>query len=194
MKKSLFAIAVIGISVCCLGACKNADNAKYDALNAMLDASYSKLEITVTDKFDEDTTLTSVYTINYSASQITVEYTVERFVELSLDGSLSGNKMTLVGEAVIKDGEISISGDDVGVTAAIARPQLTFKKDYFENTQLTGSYLIADVKNASEFLGSQTDCTDMKVKAIFLEVFYDIEISYISEVGSEVKYTYEFKI
>ena len=198
MKKRFLAFAAIGVAVCCLCACAkktdNGDNAEYDALNAMLKADYSQIALTVTNTYDEDTSLKSEYTITYSDTQITVEYSVERFVEISLDKPSTEVKTTLTGVAVIVDGNVSFTGDDVGITADIAHPRLTFKKDYFKNAELTGNYLIADVKNASAFLGSQINCTDMKVTAIFLDMFNDIKISYISESGNKVEYVYKFNI
>ena len=198
MKKQFLAFAAIGVAVCCLGACAkktdNGDNAEYDALNTMLKVDYSKIELTVTNTYDEDTSLESKYLMTYSDTRITVEYSVERFIEISLDNPSAEVKTTLTGVAVIKDGDISFTGDDVGITSEIANPKLTFKKDYFKDAQLTDMYLIADVKNASAFLGSQLKCTDMKVKAIFLDVFYEIQISYVSEIGSKVEYAYTFNI
>lgn len=195
MKKQLIMIATIGVAVCCLGACKKASNGnEYDALNSMLDANYSNIELTVTDTIDENLALTSLYTISYAQSEITVKYSVEKLTEISLDNPTSGIKTTLIGEAVIKDGSVTINGDDAGITADIAEMKLTFKSDYFTNTQLTGNYLKADVKNVSAFLGSQISCTEMKVNATFLEVFYDIQITYTAESGSKVEYKYVFNI
>ena len=198
MKKRLLTIAAIGVAVCCLGACKPASSGtaadEYDDLNAMLNADYSQIVLTVTNTYDEDTSLKSEYTITYSETQITVEYSVERFVDISLDNPSKEIKTTLSGVAVIINDDISFNGDEVDITAEIAKPGLTFKKDYFKNAQLTGNYLIADVKNASAFLGSQLNCSDMKVNAIFLDMFYEIQISYISESGNKVEIEYLFNI
>lgn len=198
MKKQFLAFAAIGVAVCCFGACaKNTDNGgndEYDALNTMLKADYSQIALTVTNTYDEDTSLKSEYTITYSDTQITVKYSVEKFVEISLDNPSAEVKTTLTGVAIIKDGDITFTGDDAGITADIAYPGLTFKKSYFKNAQYADMYLIADVTNASAFLGSQLKCTDMKVKAIFLDVFHEIQISYVSEIGSKVEYAYTFNI
>lgn len=199
MKKQLIMLATIGVAVCCLGACKNTDDnggesGEWAALNAMLGLNYSQIEISVSDTFDEDTSLESKYKINYSASQITVEYTVEKFVEISLDNPSSSVKTTLTGKAFINDGNISFSGDEVDITADIAELGFTFEKSYFSNIELTGNYLMADVKKPSDFVGSKLVCSDMKLKAFFLEYFYDIQINYVSEIGSAVKIYIEFVI
>lgn len=198
MKKQLMILATVGIAVCCLGACKKTDNGdesgEWGALNAMLGMNYSQMELTVTDTIDEDTALESKYSITYSDTQITVKYSVEKFVELSIDNPSAETKTTLTGVAVIINGFVSVAGDDVGITADIAHPKLTFKESYFTNVELTGNYLFADVKNVSGFLGSKLNCSDMKVKATFLDVFYEIQIAYISESGSTVEYSYEFHI
>lgn len=199
MKKSIILIASVCAAACCFGACENnvADTSQYDQLNEMLNASYSQIVLTVENTFDEHTSLKSEYVINYSESVVTVNYTVEKFatIEADLDGTLSDIKTTLVGEAKIKDGVVFfVEGDDISLTADIAQPGLTFKKEYFENVDLTGVYLMADVKNASAFLGSQITCTDMHVKATFLEVFYNIDITYTSAGGSQVAYSYAFTL
>lgn len=200
MKKQILAFAAIGVAACCLGACTKVDKDKdnsfvneYDNLNAMLNANYSQIEITVTDTFDENTSLKSDYIIKYSDSQIKVEYSVEEFAEVSLDGT-SDLITTLKGEAVIKDGAISFDGDKVGITADIAKLGLNFNENFFTNAQLTGNYFIADVEFASAFLGSAIECSSMKVNATFFEVFYDIQITYVSESGNNVEYTYIFTL
>lgn len=200
MKKLILKSLAACAAVCCLGACnpleKESAINQFDALNAMLNASYSQIVITVTDSFDEHTALNSKYIIQYSEDCITVNYTVEKFSALTLDEPLTDMKTTFIGEAVIKDGVMTIvNGDDIHLTAAdIVKTGLTFKEEYFENTQLSGIYLKADVKNPSAFLGSQLSCTDMKVDATFLEVFYDILITYVSDNGNKVEYKYIFTI
>ena len=196
MKKKWIMFAAVCAFSCCLGlvGCDMGSNTgEYDALNAMLDADYSQIVLTVTDTFDKNTSLTSEYTVKYSTDTITVTYTVERFNEASLDNPSTDIKTTLTGEAVIEDGAIvSRSGDDIKLPVDIAKPRLTFNKKYFENVNLTGVNLKADVKNADAFLGSQVSCTGMKVSATFLDVFYNINISYTSAGGNKVEYKYVF--
>ena len=193
MKKGILMIAA-----CCLGGCNDDPPApggnKYDELNAMLRADYSKILITVTDDFGEDA-LTSTYELNYSESSVTVRYSVERFAEIGgLLDDVTDAKTTLVGEAVIKDGQVISNDGEVALDASIADLGLCFKEEYFENVQLTGVYLKADVKEASKFLGVETVCTDVEIEATFLEVFYDISVRYTSERGGKVSYRYEFTL
>ena len=196
MKKSILMIAAAGVAACCLGACssscgKKGDSKKYDQLNSMLAVNYSQISLTVTDTFDDNTSLKSEYVFKYSESEITVEYSVERFSQLSLDASTEF-KTTFEGTAVIKDGKVT-GGEEVGLTAAMASPKFTFKEENFENITLTGVYLQADVKNVGAFCGLALGCTDMKIYAEFLQIFYNIEISYTQD-GNSVVYKYVFTL
>lgn len=197
MKKQFFVLAAATIAVCSLAACdnKNSSNEKnqYDSLNTMLDASYSQIVISVTDVFDENITLSSVYTIKYGGSNVKIEYSVEKLAEISLDAPTSDVKITFTGEATIT-GTVIEGGSEVGLTAADARVGLTFKEEYFENTKLGGSFLKADVKDPSGFLGLELTCSDMKVDATFLDAFLNIKITYVSESGGSVEYKYVFSM
>lgn len=194
MKKSILMIAAAGAAACVLGACSSScgsGSSEYEQLNSMLAENYSEITLTVTDTFDDDLSLKSEYVFKYSESKITVEYSVERLAELSLDSSV-GLKTTIEGTAVIKDGKVT-GGEDVGITAEMASPKFTFKEENFENITLTGVYFKADVKNVGSFLGLALNCTDMKVYAEFLEVFYSIDISY-TQNGNKVEYNYVFTL
>ena len=194
MKKSVFALATIGIAVCCLGACKTKDvDEQYNELNAMLQANYSEIVIRMTDTFDKDTSLTEEYRMSYSSTTVFVEYSVERFVEISIDNPSSDLKTELKGIATIKDGSISFNGDEVpGMTADIANISLNFNKSYFAKAEFEDKSFTADVSSPSGFMGSALLCTNMKVNAAFDEVFSSIQISYTSPSGSQVKYSYTF--
>lgn len=196
MKKQLIAIAAIGVSLCCLSACTKTDkNNKYDALNEMLEANYFRIELTITDTFDEDTSLESNYYIDYSDSFIFVEYTIEKFAEISLESPSTDIKTTLIGQVIIKDGTIvTVIGDDAGITAEIANITLSFDESYFKNIYLTDDYIEADVKDESGFLGHNINCTNMSMRASFNNVFSRMEITYTSTIGSVVEYVFEFKI
>ena len=197
MKKGLLTIASICVAACCLGGCSTPDKNpvdEYDFLNKMLDLNYSQLEITVTETIDESTSLNSEYLITYSESVIKVEYSVEKFVEISLDDPATESKTTLTGTAIIVDGFLSVIGSDVGITKDIAKVSLNFKKKYFENDLLNSSDFEADVKDVKGFLGSKITCSDMKVTANFSGAFSQIDITYISNLGNAVEYKYNFKI
>ena len=196
MKKQFLALAAVGVAVCCLGACKSKNGGdEYDALNRMLHTSYSQISITVTDTFDESTSLESVYLVTYSGNFATVDYRVEQFTEISLDQPASGVKTTFTGKATIQYDTVRIEGDSVDIDFySIAHPKLTFKKDSFINAQLSDIYLIADVANPSAFLGTEIDCSNMTVTALFNEVFENIQVNYTSEGGNEVNYTYIFTV
>ena len=197
MKKFIALISALCAVSCALTACGGAkpdgpssNNNEYDNLNSMISASYSAITITVSNTFtDEDITLESVYTIEYARDEITVEYRVERFADISLDNPTADVVITLQGTAKIIDGVIS--ANDAGITADIAKLSLNFKEEYFENINLSGVFIRADVKNVSGFLGTALVCADMKVDATFLDCFSEINVSY-KQAGHEVVYNYVF--
>lgn len=185
--------ALCAAAAICVG-CAPTESNEYDGLNAMLDKNYSQIVLTVTDTFSEDDVLTSKYTMKFTDGGMTVNYTVERFAEISLD-EFAPAKTTLVGKAMVAGGEvIFVEGDEVELDAITAGTGLEFKAEYFENADLTGLYLKADVKNPSGFMGSELNCTEMKVNASFLEVFYEIQITYLAASGSRVGYKYDFSL
>lgn len=192
MKKKIFAVAAACAAALSLGACTTASD-EYAPLNAMLDLNYSKIILTVTDTFDDTASLISVYEMEYSEVGVTVKYSVERFTELSLDAPAASDKTTLTGTAQIKDGAVT-GGENVNLPATIADTGFTFKGEYFENAELEGTYLKADVKNVSGFMGTEIVCSDMKVFATFLDSFYDITVTYTGENGNAVECVYKFSI
>lgn len=195
MKKFILILAMVCVAVCCLGACgkSESDSDSYDSLDEMMKMSYSQIDVSVTDTFDENTSLTNEYRIRYSGERITVTYAVEKFSAFELDGPLPDFKTTLRGEAVIENGAIvSVNGDEVDIPLTVTKPGFTFKKKYFSDAKLTGAYFIADVKEPNRFFDTDLPCTNMKVKATFLEVLHDIRITYTSASGSEVEYKYMF--
>lgn len=202
MKKPIFIIAAVCAAAAFFGGCQSCnseptDNKKggYEALNDLLALDYSGFKLTVTDTFDAETSLKSVYEIEYSANGATVNYSIERFAEISLGTPVSSAKVTLEGVAVIKDGVVvSVDGDDVNITADAAETGLNFKEEYFENTQFTGISLKADVKNASGFLGTDIACTEMKVQAYFPKSLDNIKITYKTDGGNHVEYVYKFTL
>lgn len=196
IKKLVPVVMTLCVSVAVFGGCgeKRGAGKEYDELNAKLGLNYSQIVLTVKNSFDEDSVLTSEYTMKFSDGGMTVSYSVERFSEASLDSTVPA-KTKLTGEAVVAGGNVTYTqGEEVSLDAVTAGTGLNFKKEYFENIELTGVYLMADVKNPSGFMGSSLTCTQMKVKATFLEVFYDIQITYRAQNGNFVEYLYVFSL
>lgn len=191
MKKLIPVITAV-CAVAAFGGCKTRHTKEYEELNAKLDLSYSRIVLTVTESFEEDLTLVSEYAMSFTDEGMTVDYSVERFAQASLDSEAS-EKTTLAGEAKIAGGKVSyVSGDEVTLDSLVTGSGLSFKEEYFKNADLTGVYLKADVKNASAFLGTQIQCSDMKVFATFLDYFMKIQVSFKAEDGSLVEYRYDF--
>lgn len=162
----------------------------YETLNKMMQAEYTKIEVSVTDTFGEGVTLSSVYTVSFADDAVTVEYQVERFAEISLD-DLPGDPIeTLTGKVTVKDGEVTlVEGDDIGLT--VSGKLFDFKETYFGNTELTDTSLKADVKDPKNFMGVE-NCTDMKVEAAFAGSFTKITVAYTAAAGDSVKIEYNF--
>lgn len=194
--KKIFISAAIAATLCltACGAEESTDKDEYERLNEMLAAKYSEITLTVTDTFDENTVLSSEYIFTYAEDGVTVKFAVERFSPIGPGTFSDETKQTLTGQAVIKDGEIvSASGAEFSLPDFSASG-FTFKTEYFENINLSEGCLIADVKNANDFLGTELSCSDMKLKAVFAEFFDTIEITYTSAAGSSVKYLYTFAL
>ncbi len=177
-----------------------------DPLNAMLDLDYSQIVLTVKNTFaedlpstdfDEEMSLTSVYEITYAGDAANVHYVVERFAKIDgmvVDESLAVPE-TYEGEALFEKGVlVSKTDDGVSIPDNISGIGFDFQDKYFKNVQLEDMYFIADVSDPGAFMGSRINCTDMKVKAIFLDSFYNIIISYTSNEGTAVDITYDFTL
>lgn len=197
MKKSILIISAAAacVAACSLGACScnNKKTSEYDALNAMQDATYSQITLTVTETYSDGLSLESNYFIEYSEDEITVEYTFERFSSLSIGDSSTNFKTLHTGAATIKNGEVIVAGEDAGVTESFANPKFTFRKDNFENAVFeNGTSFSADVKNAASFWGLAVSYTDMKVYAVWVnDEFSTIKINY-TQNGVAVEYRYIF--
>ena len=195
MKKRILAILIVCATAAVIGGCdKKTENEtnKYDELNAMLAHSYSQIVLTVTNEFDEDSVLTSEYTMKFSDAGMTITYSVERFSGISLDSAASF-KTTLTGEAVIADGKVTyVQGDEVSLDAVTASTGLNFKEEYFENAEFTQTSFLADVKDASAFLGTEITCTGMRLNAAYGEAFNTLTVTYKAESGHSVEYLYQF--
>ena len=173
--------------------CSTDDTSKYDELNAKLDLKYSQIVLTVTNTYDEESTLTSEYVMEFITGGVKVNYSVEKFAEISLDSPVY-EKTTIVGEAVIAGGNIAYkSGEAVPLDALTTGAGLDFKKEYFANAELTDSYFKADVTNPGGFMGSSLNCSDMKVNATYINAFNAIAITYKAQSGHQVEYLYVFK-
>ena len=192
--KRIPVIMTLCVAAAVVGGCTTGNAKEYDALNEKLNHKYSQIVLTVTDAFDENSVLKSEYTMTFPSGAMKVNYSVERFAELSLD-FVADQKTTLVGEATVAGGNIVYGdGDKVDLTALASGTGLNFKEEYFANIDLTGMYLKADVTNPGGFTGTELNCTGMKVNATFLEVFYTIQITYTAQNGNAVEYLYTFTV
>ena len=194
IKKSIPVILASCAAVAVLGGCSTDEGSKYDELNAKLDLNYSQIVLTVTNAYDDETVLTSEYTMKFIEDIVKINYSVERFAEASLDSAIT-EKTTIVGEAVVMGSNVFyVEGEEVSLDALTDGTGLNFKKEYFANADLTDGSLKADVTNPGGFMGSSFTCSDMKVNATFSEAFNEIKITYRSQSGHQVEYLYAFTV
>lgn len=176
------------------GGCTTDESTNYEELNAKLDLEYSQIVLTVTNTYDENSVLTDKYTIKHVEGVVTVNYSIERFAEVSLD-SATDEKTTIVGEAVVMgENVIYIDGEEAPLDALAAGTGLSFKQEYFVNATLADGSLNADVSNPSGFMGALLNGTSMKVSATFGEAFNNIKITYNAKDGHQVEYLYSFTV
>lgn len=197
MRVKFFAAALLCAGVCLCTACEPKPSDGYEALNEMLRARYSEVVITVTDTFAEGIFLKNEFEIVLS-EPVSVHYRMERFAEL---GGLGGEELPAGGTKTLTEGDAVYRGgallSDSGgmLPGALPSGGMEFREEYFSDADLTGIYLKADVKDAGAFLGDPSlKCEDMKVSATFLEVFYDITVTFTSESGVKVEYRYDFRL
>ena len=187
MKKLILVLAAVCAALCCLTACNSVG---YDDLNLKIKLNYSAVTLTVIDKYDANTSLISNYYMEFSEDKVTVNYGIERFTEISLEKPSEFVKPVLQsGTAVIKNGVVVSGALDV---SGVLPDGFEFKKEYFENAELTKSSFFADVKEAAAFLGTEITCTHMKVSASFGKAFNSITVTYTGGSGNNVEYRYAF--
>ncbi len=184
--KILIAVAACAVCLCACG------TDRYGALDGMLDARYSEIELTVTETFG-DASLESVFVLTDAGEGKRIAYTVERFAALDPDGApAEDGKEVLEGAAVFRGGMlVSSEGDEIGLPHVLGEG-LSFRKEYFSGASFGKGTMRADVTDPSGFLGVQTECTQMRVEAEYGEVFGSISIHYRSALGSAVVWEYIF--
>lgn len=193
--KKLICTVAVGCAAALLAACGETQPDRYGELNRMMNAEYARVVLTVTETFDEGTSLTAEYIITDAEEGKKIEYSIE---QLSAFGDLlddpSDFKTVLTGEAIVKGGTVvSVTGDEAGLPAVLGSG-LTFREEYFSNISLTEESIEADVTDTKGFFGETTNCNDMKLSAGFGTEFRFIQIVYTSAGGSEVEYYYRFEV
>ena len=205
MKKIILILVLVLAAFMCFTACDlgNGEQSSFDDyenLNKMLTMNYSQITVTVKTEFDTELELTSSFVISYLENETTVDYKVERFTQMSADKPINGTKVTLEGQAIVKDNVVTMkdsSGKDVNIIADIAAASqmgFYFKEENFDNIDLSGIYFRADVVDVYAFMGEAIHCDDMRIEATFVESFNDIKLTYTEENGTRVECKYEFEM
>lgn len=200
MKKSIFSILALCTACAAaagLSGCKSCDDDGPDAygkIQEILNKNYSQIVLTVTDTFAEGVSLQSVYTVNYGESDVTIEYSIEKFTSLSLDAASPQFKTVKTGSVVLKDGVIvKQEGDSADFSyELISAGGLNFKEEYFTAVTINNVSFKADITNPSGFFGTAVDCTGAKIQSVFADYMAEIVVSYTSSSGSSVEYEYRF--
>lgn len=166
----------------------------YDKIQNILAKNYSQIVLTVTDTFDEETSLASTYTLNYGENDVTVEYSVEQFTSLSLDAANPQFKTVKTGSVVIKDGVVVKQSGDSTVFSydLVSAGGLNFKEEYFSSVIINDVSFKADIINPSGFFGTTVACSNAKINSIYADFMAEMVVTYTSASGHSVEYEYKF--
>ena len=196
MKKRILLVAIALILVlACLVACGN-DSATLDKINKLLDKDYSKVKVEVTTTM-EGVELKGKYALTFDGDVTNVTFTYEELSDLSFEGANNGFKNTVSGTAVVQNGVVISSNQEVDLdTAKLNFAGLLFKSTYFKNETATGNRFKADVVSPQRFLGDNAfDGTNMHVDVIYdATSIVQIHLSYVSAKGAAVSITYIFSV
>lgn len=201
MKKKLFLVTLcLLLTVVCLTGC--AVNTKFfEKINKLLDADYSKLDITVTvSDVDDVDELISEFNVEYGANDTSkVNFNIRRLATIPSDGTIPDSYIkTYQGSATVTNNQVvSVSGDvpqDVKLED-VADCKLKFSDKYFANVKVTDNTLTAKVTKPQGFLGQANfTCKEdtMVVSVEYGEFINSIRIQYVSVNGSTVALMYTF--
>ena len=197
MKKRILLVVIALVLVTMLltlTACDNYADTLHK-INTLLDADYAEVNVNVTTKTAGDYTLNGIYKLTIEQDITTIEYSYNRFNELSWEGNADTYLETVSGTAVVQDGVV-IEGDASEALPQVDFNGISFKQAFFTNYRATGNKFDADVTNKRGFLGnSDFACTNMHVTVTFTtRSVTKLVITYVSDNGSEVNVTYLFTL
>ena len=166
----------------------------YDVLNDFTKQSYKKIQLDIT-------TLTGDIELkaNYALTANKVDYSIEQLNLLPSDGNLDNispdYKTTIQGAATIENGKVTKLDDE-----AVNLPEydelkgaFDFKESYFKNVQVENGKFIADVANATAFIGTNKSISDMKIVVEYNDTtFQKVTITYKTS-NSAVTTVYVFE-
>ena len=196
MKKILLVSALVlvfALTLTALVACDGFFSA-LDDINKLIKLDYSTVTLNVTTETGEFT-LNGVYTLTFDGDKTIVDYSFDRFNDLSIDGNNSDSYLTTVsGRAVVQNGKI-VEGDvSVDLPQELDFNGISFNQAFFTNTNVTGAKFEADVKDVKGFTGNaDMSCSNMHVTVLYSkDALSKITITYLSEGGSNVSISYLF--
>ncbi len=189
-RKILILVSVVLALTFALCAC--ADDNTYTRINKLLNEDYSKVELTVSTTFDDET-LTSTVTSTQNGDETTVKYCIRQYA--TFGDSVPENYVEETnGEIVVKNGKIvRNNGVLVGIDLEQATAKYNFNADYFIAPQMNGNVFSASVGNAKGFFGdTEFAGSGVKVSVTFSEVLESMQVTYTSQSGAKVELNYVF--
>ena len=197
MKKKILLIVIalmLVVTLLALTACDNYSDT-LQKINTLLDADYSEVSVNVTTKLAGDYTLNGIYNLTIDEDYTTIEYSYDRFNELSMDGNSDKYFETVSGKAIVKDGKV-IEGDANEALPEVDFNGISFKEKFFSNYTVTNTKFDADVASTRGFLGNNTFTgSHMHVTVNFTaKSVTKLVITYVSANGAEVNITYLFTL
>ena len=195
MKKFCLLLVISILLIVTLCACDlitNVTASDMEKFNTLLDVDYDGWTLSVSTTTG-DVTLNNKFVVTKETEKTTIDYTLEKLNEISIDGN-NEFKTTIRGSVTVVDGKIvSIDGEEANLDVEqFDEVSMVFKLNYFKNISLNSTTLSADVTNPSGFLGCEIDCQDMKLLAKYSDDFDYIKINYTNTDGSSVEIKYEF--
>ncbi len=184
MKKTL----IILLCICLLSglaACQPEPAENTADLNALLAQNYAKLTIELKTA-QEPGNLVNTYALFEVPEGVQVDYSCQRFAQLSLSDTGKEPIETRKGTAVYKDGrQISQSGDPVSFRLPTSlKPNLDLSTANMDNLQQEEGLLKADIKDLGLLLGQNLEGSQGKITVSYTDnALTSIHITYTADAA-----------
>lgn len=164
-------------------------------INTLLDADYAEVKIITETKTSSGYTLNGVYNLSIDGEVTTIEYSYDRYNELSFDDNRDTYLETVTGTAVVQDGVV-VEGNSSEALPQVDFNGISFKQAFFSNYTVTDNKFDADVVSVGGFLGNNNfTCNDLHVTVTFTKTAVNkLVITYESAKGFSVSITYLFTL
>lgn len=188
--KKILVLFILIVSLLCVSACGTSGS--FTDLDNMAKQNYSVVEKTIKTVSNGET-LTSRFTV-HSGEVVEIDYSVEQLNKIDIDDmpdefkSVKTGSVKLNGENIVEQ-----TGDEIDINfAAMAKVNLDFAQDYFNQVKWKSDKMTASVAKTEEFLGYKVDCVWMTVTVEYLKTLNKVTVDYLTANGAEVQLTYAF--